>query len=76
MTAEEYQAAARYWEEKDAAGVKLEHDTLRSMAETYIQSHNPGHRNRGLLALYPQRVWLARQLFLDLQRARKEIHRP
>ncbi len=40
MTAEEYQAAARYWEEKDAAGVKLEHDTLRTMAETYIQSHN------------------------------------
>ena len=40
MTNEEYQAAARYWEEKDAAGVKLEHDTLRTMAETYIQSHN------------------------------------
>lgn len=40
MTAEECQAAARYWEEKDAAGVKLEHDTLRTMAETYIQSHN------------------------------------
>lgn len=36
MTTEEYQAAARYWEEKDAVSVKLERDTLRAMAEKYI----------------------------------------
>ena len=40
MTNEEYQAAARYWEEKDAAGVKLERGKLQAMAEEYIQSHN------------------------------------
>ena len=40
MTTEEYQAAARYWEEKDAVSVKLEQDTLRAMAEKYIQSNN------------------------------------
>lgn len=40
MTTEEYQAAARYWEEKDAVSVKLEQDTLRAMVEKYIQSNN------------------------------------
>lgn len=40
MTNEEYQAAARYWEEKDAAGVKLEQAKLRAMVENYIQANN------------------------------------
>ena len=40
MTNEEYQAAARYWEEKDAASAKLERGKLQAMAEEYIQSHN------------------------------------
>lgn len=40
MTNEEYQAAARYWEEKDASSVKLEQDKLRAMVEEYIQSNN------------------------------------
>ena len=40
MTNEEYQAAARYWEEKDADGVKLEREKLRSMAENYILANN------------------------------------
>ena len=31
VTNEEYQAAARYWEEKDASSVKLEQDKLRTM---------------------------------------------
>ena len=37
VTKEEYQAAARYWEEKDAESVKLEPGKLRSMVEEYIQ---------------------------------------
>lgn len=40
VTKEEYQAAARYWEEKDADSVKLEPGKLRSMVEEYIQSSN------------------------------------
>ena len=40
VTKEEYQAAARYWEEKDADSVKLEPGKLRSMVEEYIQSNN------------------------------------
>ena len=40
MTREEYQAAARYWEEKDAQGVKLDRERLWSMAEAYIQANN------------------------------------
>ena len=40
MTDEEYQAAARYWEEKAADSVKLERGKLRSMAEEYIQANN------------------------------------
>ena len=40
MTDEEYQAAARYWEEKAADSVKLERGKLRSMVEKYIQANN------------------------------------
>ena len=40
MTKQEYQAAARYWEEKDADSVKLEQGKLRAMVEEYIQSNN------------------------------------
>ena len=40
MTDQEYQAAIRYWEEKDASGVKLETSKLRAMVEEYIQSNN------------------------------------
>lgn len=40
MTKAEYQAAIHYWEEKDAASVKLEPDKLRSMVEEYIQVNN------------------------------------
>lgn len=40
MTKQEYQAAARYWEEKDADSVKLEQSKLRPMVEEYIQSNN------------------------------------
>lgn len=40
MTKEEYQAAARYWEEKDAVSVKLEPGKLRAMAEEYIRANN------------------------------------
>lgn len=40
MTNQEYQAAARYWEEKDADSVKLEQNKLRAMAEEYIVSNN------------------------------------
>lgn len=40
MTDEAYQAAARYWEEKDAVSVRLEQDKLRAMVEEYIQSNN------------------------------------
>ena len=40
MTEEEYRAAARYWEEKDAGSVKLERDRLRAMTEAYLQANN------------------------------------
>lgn len=40
MTNEEYEAAARYWEEKDAASVKVERDVLWRMAEEYILANN------------------------------------
>lgn len=40
MTNEEYEAAARYWEEKDAASVKVERDVLWHMAEEYILANN------------------------------------
>lgn len=40
MTKQEYQAAACYWEEKDADSVKLEQSKLRPMVEEYIQSNN------------------------------------
>lgn len=40
MTHEEYEAAARYWDEKDATGVKLDENRLRAMAEKYILANN------------------------------------
>ena len=40
MTKEEYAAAARYWDEKDAGSVRLERDKLRAMAEEYIRANN------------------------------------
>ena len=40
MTNQDYEAAAHYWEEKDAAGVKLEREKLRAMVEEYIQANN------------------------------------
>lgn len=40
MTDEAYQAASRYWEEKDAVSVRLEQGKLRAMVEEYIQSNN------------------------------------
>ena len=40
MTNEEYEAAARYWEEKDAASVKVERDVLWHMAGEYILANN------------------------------------
>lgn len=40
MTQAQFQAAARYWEEKDAASVKLKPTRLRAMAEAYIQARN------------------------------------
>ena len=33
MTNQDYEAAAHYWEEKDAAGVKLEREKLRAMVK-------------------------------------------
>ena len=40
MTKEEYQVAARYWEEKDADSVKLEPGKLRAMVEEYVEANN------------------------------------
>lgn len=40
MTKEEYQSAARYWEDKDADSVKLEPGKLRSMMEEYVKANN------------------------------------
>lgn len=40
MTKEEYQSAARYWEDKDADSVKLESGKLRSMMEEYVKANN------------------------------------
>lgn len=40
MTDREYQAAACYWDEKDASSVRLERSKLRAMAEAYIQANN------------------------------------
>lgn len=39
-TAQVLQAAARYWDEKDADGVKLERAKLQAMVESYIESNN------------------------------------
>lgn len=40
MTDREYQAAACYWDEKDASSIRLERSRLWAMAETYIQANN------------------------------------
>ena len=40
MTQAQFQASARYWEEKDTASVKLDPAQLRSVAEAYIQANN------------------------------------
>ena len=40
MTHEEYEAAARYWDEKDADSVKLDPARLKQMAEAYILANN------------------------------------
>lgn len=40
MTKEEYAAAARYWDEKDAEGVKLDEARLRAAIEDYVSSRN------------------------------------
>lgn len=40
MTKEEYQSAARYWEDKDADSVKLEPGKLCSMMEEYVKANN------------------------------------
>ena len=37
---ETLRAAARYWEEKDAEGVKLDRVRLRAMIEAYLQTNN------------------------------------
>ena len=40
MKQTEYQAAARYWEEKDAHSIRMEPTALRQAMETYILSRN------------------------------------
>ena len=40
MTREAYEAAARYWEEKDAAAVRLEQSELRAVVEEYLGANN------------------------------------
>lgn len=40
MTHEEFEEAAGYWKKKDAAGKKMDHETLTAAMETYIQAHN------------------------------------
>lgn len=39
-TGDTLRAAARYWEEKDRSGVKLEKTRLRAMVEDYIKANN------------------------------------
>lgn len=39
-TDEALQAAARYWDEKDAGSVKLDRARLQAMAEDYISANN------------------------------------
>lgn len=55
-TDEALQAAARYWDEKDAGSVKLDRTRLQAMAENYISANNTcalATGNRGLRALHP-----------------------
>lgn len=40
MTKEEFAQAAGYWEEKDAAGVKMPREPLMQAVEGYIQANN------------------------------------
>ena len=40
MTEEGFEKAARYWEEKDAAGVKMPREQLLKAMEEYIQANN------------------------------------
>ena len=40
MTQQEFKEAAGYWEEKDAAGVKMDSEQLKQAAEAYIQANN------------------------------------
>lgn len=40
MTNEEYKAAARYWDEKDAKSIKLDQNQLKTMVEEYILANN------------------------------------
>lgn len=40
MTQNQYKAAARYWEEKDAHGVKMDPAALKKAAEEYISNNN------------------------------------
>ena len=40
MKHEDYMHAAAYWDEKDAAGVKMEPGALREAIEDFIRSHN------------------------------------
>ena len=40
MTHDEYAAAARYWDEKDAGNAKMDPAALRQAAEAYILANN------------------------------------
>lgn len=40
MNQQEYQCAARYWEEKDAQSVRMDPDLLQKAVEEYILSNN------------------------------------
>lgn len=40
MTHEEFEEAAGYWKKKDAAGKKMDRETLTAAMEMYIQAHN------------------------------------
>lgn len=40
MTHEEFEEAAGYWKKKDAAGKKMDRETLTAAMEMYIQTHN------------------------------------
>ena len=40
MTHEQYEEAAHYWERKDAAGKKMDPETLTAAVRTYLEAHN------------------------------------